>query len=230
MTFNFKDWSDLDKFRQSKLYDFLMGLPLIAWFIYVMIQLRPVLGAYARAALQDPSLFNMLRFYSYFASAAFAFLNIIMIVIRTSPVRRAKGLSPRVFAVAGTFLGVGINYLKPVQLSLFGQSLALLLILVGSAGSVVALSNLGKSFSIMPEARKLVTGGPYALARHPLYAAEMFSVAGTAMLFQQPWAGLLALGVLALLTIRSMFEEQVLSEQYPEYAAYKKRVKRFGLV
>jgi protein-S-isoprenylcysteine O-methyltransferase Ste14 len=82
----------------------------------------------------------------------------------------------------------------------------------------------------MPEARKLVTGGPYALARHPLYAAEMFSVAGTAMLFQQPWAGLLALGVLALLTIRSMFEEQVLSEQYPEYAAYKKRVKRFGLV
>ncbi len=222
---------DLEKFRQGKLYDLLIGAPLIAWFIYVMLQLRPALAFYARAALMDPtSLFDWLRFYSYFASAAFAFINIIMVVIRTSPVRRARGIPPRAFAIAGTFLGVGINYLKPVQLSLFGQSLALLLILVGSAGSVIALSKLGKSFSIMPEARKLVTGGPYALARHPLYAAEMLSVAGTAMLYRQPWATLLALGVLGLLTIRSMFEEQVLGEQYPEYAEYKKRVKRFGFI
>jgi protein-S-isoprenylcysteine O-methyltransferase Ste14 len=225
MSFNFEE------FKQTKAYDLLMGLPLIAWFIYVIIPLRQVLGYYARAMLQDPgNYFYMLRFYSYFAAAAFAFLNIVMIIIRTSPVRRSKGISPRAFAVVGTFLAVGINHLKPAELSLFWQSLALTLVLVGGVGSVIAISNLGKSFSIMPEARRLVTSGPYALARHPLYAAEMVTIAGTAILYQQPWAALIAIGAFALLAVRSYFEEQVLIEQYPEYAEYKKRVKRFGFI
>ncbi len=231
MTFKTGQWGGWEKFRQGKAYDFIMGLPLIAWFIYVMIQFRPVLGNYALAMLQQPSnVFIALRFYSYFAAAAFAFLNIVMIVIRTSPIRRSKGLSPRAFAIAGTFVGVGINRLPPASLTLFEQSLALMLILVGSIGSVIAISKLGKSFSIMPEARTLRTTGPYALARHPLYVAEMFSIAGTAMLYQQPWGVLLALSVGILQVIRSLFEEKVLTEQYPEYADYKKRVKRFGFV
>jgi protein-S-isoprenylcysteine O-methyltransferase Ste14 len=222
---------DLARFRQSKAYDLLMGSPLIAWFIYVMIGLRPELARDARAVLEDPaSLTANLRFYAYFAAAAFAFMNIYLIVMRTTPVLRSRGLAPKLFAIAGTFLGVGINYLKPVPLSLGWQGLALALILIGSLGSVVAISNLGRSFSILPEARKLVTSGPYALARHPLYAAEMFSIAGTAVLYQQPWAALLAVGVLVLLVIRSHFEEEILMKAYPEYAAYRLRVKRFGFI
>ncbi len=225
MSFNF------ETFKQTKAYDLLMGLPLIAWFIYVLIQVRPTLGAYARAMLQDPgNYFYMLRFYSLFAAVAFAFFNIIMVVIRTSPVRRSKGIPPRAFAVVGTFLAVGINRLPLAQLSVFWQGLAFTLMLFGGVGSVIAISNLGKSFSIMPEARRLVTSGPYALARHPLYAAEMVTIAGTAILYQQPWAALIAIGAFALLGVRSHFEEQVLTEQYPEYAEYKKRVKRFGFI
>jgi protein-S-isoprenylcysteine O-methyltransferase Ste14 len=222
---------DLEKFRRGKLYDLMMGLPLIAWFVYVMIGMRPELTDDARAVLAQPGnlMFN-LRFCGYVAAAAFAFLNIYMIVMRTAPVLRARGILPRAFAIAGTFLGVGINHLRPVPLHIGWTSLAFALILAGSAGSVIAIGNLGKSFSIMPEARKLVTGGPYAIARHPLYAAEMLSIAGTAILYQQPWAGLLAAGVLILLIIRSHFEEKVLMEAYPEYAAYRARVKRFGFM
>jgi protein-S-isoprenylcysteine O-methyltransferase Ste14 len=222
---------DLEKFRHGKPYDLLMGLPLIAWFIYVMIGMRPELADDARAIMAEPAnLMLNLRFYAYFAAAAFAGLNIYLIVMRTIPVLRARGIVPRAFAVLGTFLGVGINHLKPVPLHFGWASLAFALILVGSAGSVIAIGNLGKSFSIMPEARKLVTSGPYAFARHPLYVAEMLSIGGTAILYQQPWAGLLALGVLILLTIRSHFEERVLSEAYPEYAAYRAKVKRFGFI
>ena len=72
-----------------------------------------------------------------------------------------------------------------------------MLLVVGSVGSFMVLAKLGRSFSIMPEARVLVTGGPYAFARHPLYAVEIITILGMAMLYKQPWAGLLAAGVIA---------------------------------
>ena len=109
---------------------------------------------------------------------------------------------------------------------------AFLLVLGGSLGSALVLSRLGKAFAIMPEARQLVTAGPYAYARHPLYAVEMLTLIGVAMQFEQPWAALITLGVLILQVVRSLFEEQVLMEAFPEYAAYRTRTKRFipGLI
>jgi len=101
------------------------------------------------------------------------------------------------------------------------------LIGIGSLGSLLVLYRLGKSFSIMPEARKLVTGGPYAYARHPLYTVEMVTIVGTALQFAAPWSWLIALVVVTLLWIRSHFEEQVLAEAYPEYAVYRTKTKRF---
>ena len=59
---------------------------------------------------------------------------------------------------------------------------------MGSLGSILVLWRLGKSFSIMPEARKLVTGGPYACARHPLYTVEIITIIGTALQFHAPWS------------------------------------------
>ncbi len=76
----------------------------------------------------------------------------------------------------------------------------------------------------------LVTGGPYAWARHPLYVMEFITIIGTAIQFAQPWAALLALGVILLQVLRTIFEERVLSEAYPEYAGYQARVKRFGVI
>ena len=140
---------------------------------------------------------------------------------------KSKGAVPRIFAVLGTFAGVGIIQLPVAQLSLQMQIVAAVLIGVGSLSSFLVLSRLGKSFSIMPEARKLVTSGPYAHARHPLYAVEMITVIGTALQFAAPWSWALALLVVTLLWIRSHFEEQVLADTYPEYAAYRAKTARF---
>jgi protein-S-isoprenylcysteine O-methyltransferase Ste14 len=82
----------------------------------------------------------------------------------------------------------------------------------------------------MPEARLLVTGGPYAWARHPLYVMELISITGTAIQFAQPWAALLAIGVVIFQVLRTICEERVLTDAYPEYARYRMRVKRFGLI
>lgn len=217
--------------RQGKLYDFAAGLPLILWFGYNAMKLRPDLAADARAVLEAPdSLLANMRFFALLAAMMFNLLLIYLIVVRTEPVRRASGIAPRLCGFAGTFLGVGILQLKPLELSLFWQSLAAGLVFAGTLGSVIALAKLGKSFAIMPEARVLVTSGPYAWARHPLYAMEIITLTGTAIQFQQPWAASLALGVVVLQVARTFFEERVLVAAYPEYASYRARVKRFGLI
>jgi hypothetical protein len=50
---------------------------------------------------------------------------------------------------------------------------------------------LAGSASPMAEARRLVTDGPYALARHPLYIAEEIAVIGLFLQYASLWAGLL---------------------------------------
>ena len=222
------EWNML---RRGKLYDFVAGLPLILWFGYSAVKLRPDLAADARALLDAPdSLLANLRFFALFAAMAFNLLLIYLIVVRTEPVRRASGIVPRFCGFAGTFLGVGILHLRPLELSLFWQTLAAAFVFAGSLGSAVVLGKLGRAFAIMPEARLLVTSGPYAWARHPLYVMEILTLIGTAIQFQQPWAVLLALGVIFLQVARTVFEERVLAKAYPEYAAYRARVKRFGVI
>jgi protein-S-isoprenylcysteine O-methyltransferase Ste14 len=220
-----------EEFRKTKIYDLLAGLPLIFWFGYGVVKLRPALGADARDLLAAPDqpLFY-LRFFALFASAMFNLLLVYMVVVRKGPIRRARGALPRFCGLAGTYLGVAILVLRPLPLSLFWQSIAALLVFAGALGSAIVLAKLGKAFSIMPEARVLVTGGPYAFARHPLYVMEFVTLAGTTIQFKEPWAVLLALGVVVFQLLRTVFEEQVLNEAYPEYAAYRKRVKRFGVI
>jgi protein-S-isoprenylcysteine O-methyltransferase Ste14 len=216
------------KAQGTKTYDAIAGLPLMLWFVYGALQLRAVLAHdAAMIAAGTASLFIWVQFFSLLAAACFNLLLVYLLVVRDKPVAKSKGAVPRIFAVLGTFAGVGIIQLPVAQLSLPMQIVAAVLIGVGSLASFLVLSRLGKSFSIMPEARKLVTSGPYAHARHPLYAVEMITVIGTALQFAAPWSWVLALIVVTLLWIRSHFEEQVLAETYPEYAAYRARTKRF---
>lgn len=216
------------KARDTKTYDTIAALPLILWFAYGALQLRAVLvhdGAMIAAG--TASLFLWVRFFSLLAAMCFNLLLVYLLVVRDKPVAKSQGAAPRIFAVLGTFTGVGILQLPVAQLSLGMQILAAVLIGVGSLSSFLVLWRLGKSFSIMPEARKLVTGGPYAHARHPLYAVEMITIIGTALQFAAPWSWVLALLVVGLLWIRSHFEEQVLADSFPEYAAYRAKTKRF---
>jgi protein-S-isoprenylcysteine O-methyltransferase Ste14 len=214
--------------RQTKTYDIITALPLILWFAYGALQLRAVLALDgAMMANGTAGLFIWVQFFALLAAAGFDLLLIYLLVVRDKPVAKSKGALPRIFGVVGTFTGVGILQLPVAQLSLGLQVLAAVLIGVGSLGSILVLWWLGKSFSIMPEARKLVTGGPYAYVRHPLYAVEIITIIGTAVQFTAPWSWIIALAVVVLLWIRSHYEEQVLEAAYPEYGAYRASTARF---
>ncbi len=97
----------------------------------------------------------------------------------------------------------------------------------GLAYTLWSLSFLQRSFSILPEARGLVTGGPYGLSRHPLYLGE--AVAGIGILLPTlSWPGSLLLALFLLSQyIRIRAEERVLEGEFPEYAMYRRRVPRY---
>jgi hypothetical protein len=79
---------------------------------------------------------------------------------------------------------------------------------------------------VLPEARGLVTHGPYALVRHPLYLGEFGAMSG--LLIASPSPRNLAAGaVFAIAQFTRMgFEERALTREFPEYADYAARTPR----
>jgi len=77
-----------------------------------------------------------------------------------------------------------------------------------------------------PTAGDLVTTGPYAYFRHPIYAAILYFIwAGALDHFSWRilvWAEIITAGAFA----RMHIEEYLLVRKYPEYREYKRRVKK----
>jgi protein-S-isoprenylcysteine O-methyltransferase Ste14 len=104
-------------------------------------------------------------------------------------------------------------------------------IAVWLAGALLALWplwQLRRAFSVEPQARELVTSGPYRFARHPIYAAYVLVNCGLWLRHPTlPFGTVLAIW-LALLAVRIRYEERVLEGVFPEYAAYRARVGALG--
>ena len=102
--------------------------------------------------------------------------------------------------------------------------------LSGAVLSLWPLWYLRRSFSVEPEARHLVTSGPYRLARHPIYTVYLLINAGILLRhFTLPFAAVLALWTVTLL-LRIRYEEGVLAAAFPEYPDYRRRVRAFGIL
>jgi protein-S-isoprenylcysteine O-methyltransferase Ste14 len=72
----------------------------------------------------------------------------------------------------------------------------------------------------------LVQSGVYAVVRHPIYSGIIIGLVGIALIFGS-WAGI-ACSVIVLLFFdaKSRLEEKWLIEKYPEYPAYRMRVRK----
>jgi protein-S-isoprenylcysteine O-methyltransferase Ste14 len=88
------------------------------------------------------------------------------------------------------------------------------------------LVRLGRSFSMMAEARRLVTSGPYRFVRHPLYIAEELAMIGLLIQFFSLSSAFVLAVQIAFQLCRIHNEEAVLAESFPEYAAYQQRTAR----
>jgi len=76
---------------------------------------------------------------------------------------------------------------------------------------------------------RVVSTGPYAFVRHPMYASSLFYGLGVPLLLGALSGLIVACLLIALIAIRAVLEERTLAAELPGYAAYAERV-RYRLV
>lgn len=140
--------------------------------------------------------------------------------------RPARAVSARpldwALAFGGTFGGVllrpsGAHYHWGVTVGLWVQ-------IAGLAMCVASFLALGRSFGFAAADRGLVTRGPYAIVRHPVYASYLFVLSGYVLQSISPWNALVMLLVTSCNVGRAVVEDHLLATS-ERYEAYRSQVR-----
>lgn len=157
------------------------------------------------------------------------FLSIVvaLFILRRPVIGPHSPLPGALVALAGTFLPAIPVAATPREDDLTIMALSSALMLFGTSLSIASLLALGRCFGVLPEARGLVTRGPYARIRHPLYLSEAVSLLGLVVATASPFMGMVFALHCGLQYWRALNEEKALQDAFPEYEAYRQRTARF---
>src|SRR5262245_56693714 len=104
----------------------------------------------------------------------------LLILTRSPAKAHADGVMPRITAFVGSYM--------PWTISFFGKTdealpnlLSTACVLIGLVMMLVTIRHLGRSFSLVPQARSVVQTGPYRWIKHPLYLAEEIVILGVVL-------------------------------------------------
>jgi protein-S-isoprenylcysteine O-methyltransferase Ste14 len=89
---------------------------------------------------------------------------------------------------------------------------------------IAARWHLGASFSLRPDARRLITSGLYSRLRHPVYVFGTPAIMGVLVALLGWKALVIAVFVVPVEVLRARREEAVLTERFgSQYIAYRER-------
>ena len=91
--------------------------------------------------------------------------------------------------------------------------------------SIIYRENTFTSATIeLAENQRVISTGPYAIVRHPMYASALLYLVGTPLALGSYWGLLPIAGMVPFLIWRLFDEERFLSLNLPGYAEYQRRV------
>ena len=157
----------------------------------------------------------------------FAFL-LAIYTIRSKAIARDHNPVAILAALVGSFILYGLFLVpnQPRSTNVWVLALSDICLAAGMIWALYSLTYLRNRFSIVPEARGLVTAGPYELVRHPIYLGEILAGFGLLLPVLFTWDALVFAVFIAAQLSRIHFEERVLSATYPQYEAYARRTRR----
>lgn len=102
-----------------------------------------------------------------------------------------------------------------------------LLVLLGWLGifAVFRVNSFSSSTIELAPDQRVISTGPYALVRHPMYAAALMMVLGIPIALGSWWSILLVVAMIPVLIWRLLDEERFLARCLPGYAEYMGRVR-----
>jgi protein-S-isoprenylcysteine O-methyltransferase Ste14 len=104
------------------------------------------------------------------------------------------------------------------------RRIGLALSLLGLAGVISARFTLGRSFSVTPQARELVTSGIYSRIRNPIYVFGVIFLLGLILMLHQPLLSVILVILIPMQIIRARQEAKVLEAKFGEaYRQYRER-------
>jgi protein-S-isoprenylcysteine O-methyltransferase Ste14 len=127
---------------------------------------------------------------------------------------------------AGPFAPLG--RLLRLHVGLAGQWVGVGLCVVGFAFAVWARLHIGRNWGMpmsLRQGHELVTSGPYAYVRHPIYTGIMLAMIGSALAVGVLWMLLFVL-YFAYFIVSARIEERMMLAQFPDaYPAYRRRTR-----
>jgi protein-S-isoprenylcysteine O-methyltransferase Ste14 len=101
------------------------------------------------------------------------------------------------------------------------------LILLGGSINLIGLLTLRQAFTIMAEARRLITHGLFRYVRHPLYSGHFIMFLGSLLLRLHPYTIFLYIVFFMGQVYRARIEEQKMLSIFPDYQQYKSQTGMF---
>jgi protein-S-isoprenylcysteine O-methyltransferase Ste14 len=135
-------------------------------------------------------------------------------------------LSSRRHAVPGPLVSIGRAL--AIHAGISWQWLGVGLCLVGFGFAIWARMHLGRNWGMpmsLRQGHELVTSGPYAYVRHPIYTGILLAMIGSTIARGLAWL-LLFFAFFAYFIVSARIEERMMLAQFPEaYPAYRRRTK-----
>jgi protein-S-isoprenylcysteine O-methyltransferase Ste14 len=157
---------------------------------------------------------------SSFCLASFYMLLALLIMTRSPAKAQADGLLPRIAAFVGTYLPWTITFFGKTDQAL-PNLVSTACVLIGMIMMLVTIRHLGRSFSLVPQARSVVQTGPYRWIKHPLYLAEEIAILGVVLQYLTLVTVIVLVLHIGVQVCRILYEEDLLRRNCPEYSSYE---------